>query len=286
MLIKKICADLYYTLLNGKRHSIKVHSIFSNAVNFLLNDNRIFAVLSERAELRPFTILVEGLNTYNFKQGQWIYIQDNSICINNIRMPLYKNDIEDCCIKKECVIITEQIKDNLNINMKVVLSTLKKKQLSLFSCGVLDSLSGINTNSVASSIVNLKEALQNRDYNAMSYISENLCGYGEGLTPAADDFLCGVMLSEIMFKLDGNKANQSIISRLINKTNIISYNYLLCAHDGLAPESLRKLLYMLTQNPNNKLVFIEHIVNKVCSFGATSGSDICCGIYFSLMCLR
>lgn len=114
-----------------------------------------------------------------------------------------------------------------------------------------------------------------RGGQALLDAASELCGRGEGLTPAGDDFLCGVLLAlhasgarEIAAAFD--------VDKLRGRTNDISLMYIRCARDGLAPRSLQGLLFATSR------ALMTRYFKQVSQFGASSGVDICAGIFFAL----
>jgi hypothetical protein len=94
-------------------------------------------------------------------------------------------------------------------------------------------------------------------------------GCGAGLTPAGDDFLCGLMLA---CRLRPNWAMAQTILRHALGQNPVSNAFLKMAAKGCVPIDLQLLL----RSPS------DAGVKKVCAFGHSSGADLLCGLRYGL----
>lgn len=111
---------------------------------------------------------------------------------------------------------------------------------------------------------------------------ERLIGYGSGLTPYMDDFLAGIMIGENA--LSQTKNNLSLLEKLANKTNKISFHLLNLAARGLVAEHIKNLLLSLAKEPTKaNMQDIRQKIKKVLDFGHSSGTDTLCGIYLAIL---
>jgi hypothetical protein len=94
-------------------------------------------------------------------------------------------------------------------------------------------------------------------------------GCGEGLTPAGDDFLCGLMLA---CRLRPNWAMAQTLLRHALGQNLVSNAFLKMAAKGCVNVAVQQLL----NAPS------EAGVKKVCAFGHSSGADLLCGMHYGL----
>lgn len=113
-----------------------------------------------------------------------------------------------------------------------------------------------------------------------------LVGLGPGLTPAADDFLVGLMLSIFYMAENSNPgkirvqdALNDILSCIHGRTTRISEEFLLQAAIGNGNEIVQTLLEaLLTSNK----IGLEQSAQEVMDFGGTSGIDTIIGIIFGV----
>ena len=126
----------------------------------------------------------------------------------------------------------------------------------------------------------LKFALSSRNKGAVYESLSNLLGYGEGLTPSGDDFICGLFLAahawqEILFP---GFALQKTIGKIIEsareKTTTLSANLITCAASGNADERIIRCVEWL--NSGNDSVAL--IMKELHSYGSSSGLDTLAGM--------
>ena len=127
---------------------------------------------------------------------------------------------------------------------------------------------------------NLKSALSSRNKVAVYESLSNLLGYGEGLTPSGDDFICGLLLAayawiEILFPgFSLQKITRKIVDVAKEKTTTLSANLIACAASGSADERIIRCLEWLKSGDDSAAVIIEELL----SYGNSSGLDILAGV--------
>lgn len=129
------------------------------------------------------------------------------------------------------------------------------------------------------------ELLINKDKNNDFYNSKIInffVGRGKGLTPSGDDILTGFTMGLMVFNNNGifNKWIKDI--NLIvtkEKTTLVSVSYLKSLTRGYISENFLELINLIDKN-NEKMVL--EILEKVKSYGHTSGYDTLFGFYLSL----
>jgi hypothetical protein len=118
----------------------------------------------------------------------------------------------------------------------------------------------------------LTQALVARSADCVRQMAESLAGLGQGLTPAGDDVLAGVMLAMWAGHYPNCKrTTHHIYSATESRTNRLSRAFLKSASEGLAIERWHILLRGLSGDPE---VDLEQATRQVTSFGATSGLDM------------
>ncbi len=111
-----------------------------------------------------------------------------------------------------------------------------------------------------------------------------IIGLGDGLTPSCDDLLVGVL--GLMYCLKYSSSHKSFSEKAISsigealeqsktKTNPISTHFLLEAVRGRFTERVKELLEAIFSDDDKR---VETAVGRVLKYGATSGSDLICGI--------
>ena len=107
-----------------------------------------------------------------------------------------------------------------------------------------------------------------------------MLGLGQGLTPAGDDYLAGVLIGLRYCARDVAASNLSLSlePQLADRTNRISRAHLACVRAGHYQESITDLLTALDQNPQR----VDHCVSRLIEYGHTSGVDLLAGFTAAL----
>lgn len=109
-----------------------------------------------------------------------------------------------------------------------------------------------------------------------------LIGRGRGLTPSGDDILLGYLLTFMLF---GWPTYDDLFesSTLLNKTTLVSANYLRMLNQGMVSETLQRF-GKAVQYRN-----IQHLrlsISRMTEIGATSGYDTLMGVQLALKRIR
>lgn len=111
----------------------------------------------------------------------------------------------------------------------------------------------------------------------------DLIGLGDGLTPAGDDFLAGMLYALHFFELLYGKCHPGlpkiadIISQNLNRTGIISRHFLRYALKGEWGRNTENFLTALVQGVENDL---HNAIDVKLGYGASSGADELRGCLF------
>jgi hypothetical protein len=112
------------------------------------------------------------------------------------------------------------------------------------------------------------------DRAAVLAVARSLAGLGEGLTPAGDDMLSGVMLWAWLAHRDPHGFCALLLEAAATRTTTLSYAFLRAAAEGECSAAWHELLAALAGGPEHRL---EAALTKVLSFGHTSGADTLAG---------
>jgi len=125
----------------------------------------------------------------------------------------------------------------------------------------------------------VSQKLKSREPSGFTAAAKNLAGFGEGLTPAGDDFLCGLLLAN-HYCGDHFKAAPEIRAALAEiprtcgpLTTLLSRNLLRCAAQGSADERILNCLQWIMRNEGNPEVLIEELR----TYGSSSGQETLAG---------
>ncbi len=286
----KICKNLACSKIfkDDITYQISMHSVFEHALNICLGDE-IFTVLTKEKTLMPYSFVteIETFQELKLYKTQSVKTFSNIIKIENIEFNI-KN--------------AKQI--NLNIDKYNYEKSYKsKRKLQIIGRAACNNLSGVsplifkevhplstpfNNNYslyLSDKIKEFNNAVLNNDKKGAIKLSEKIAGCGAGLTPSSDDFLQGYIMA--LYSTNNIKmhdVNIDMLSEICKaaaaKTNSISANFLTQCSKGLCSFALLELLNNYHINCDES-VFLKS-VNEVAKLGATSGSDILTGVYYSL----
>ena len=127
-------------------------------------------------------------------------------------------------------------------------------------------------------------ALRQRDAEAAGEAAYSIAGCGIGLTPSADDFLCGVMASVLASAIARGEQTEwlpitaAMAERAAPRTNLISAAFLRQAACGQLSSDVLTLIRTLYSSVLS--LRLPSAAMNVIAFGETSGTDILTGIYF------
>lgn len=295
----KICKELT-ELIKSSNCEIKgeIHSIFSSTINILTYDNVLISVIKEEKGLGPYSIAVncnENFLNIPIKVKEVVYITQNDVSFSKFRINLNTDlpiDLSTAFIKPEklnIVLIENRVRDLkkyllINGNTQGILSILPSIEAMVKENKMLanDSTYGI----LIPKLNRFTEALKYRTYDDLSDITMNVVGFGMGLTPSSDDFLCGMMAALLYGSIftDFSKEYfleifELMVRKIKNKTTLVSENFLLNSSRGLYPLFMKELCETLFLEKTYDKYEFRTLLQKALSFGETSGSDILCGIY-------
>ena len=123
-----------------------------------------------------------------------------------------------------------------------------------------------------------------QEEESITVLAKGIIGYGQGLTPSIDDFICGLMVSKIYLShyfninIDNSlRFNSLIIKDIDKRTTRVSEEMLKFSAKGYVNEDIRNLIISLISKSNTW--DFERNLKKVADFGFSSGTDIISGIY-------
>ncbi|KNF09619.1 protein of unknown function DUF2877 [Gottschalkia purinilytica] len=122
------------------------------------------------------------------------------------------------------------------------------------------------------------------DINNISMDTKEIIGFGPGMTPSSDDFLCGFMTTLVYMGIHYNlnmsriyNLNREIIRDMEFDIEQISHSMLMHSSNGMTQEIIKKIIKDIIYS-EDKEELLESIKDVV-GFGDISGTDILCGIY-------
>jgi hypothetical protein len=287
LLAKSIASDLIDTLTSKTVDGI-VHSVFDHACNIQLDKNSLITLISPMLSNYPAAIKLDiaedqKLCSIGCKAGMKAVINKDEIKMPEVCISIKLTgakvwDSSPLFLRSK---ISEEI---LNKNIEKIRDlTLKYGEIE----GIASILDGDKVANhykdfIINSVKRLAKGMSDFDYKEITEASKRLIGLGPGLTPAADDFLLGILASlyyigyyfgnhlESLKKIAG-----FMIYDLPGRTTFISEIMLRNGMKARFSEPIRDLVLAVT-NSNS---INDECVNLL-SIGGTSGSDCAAGIVF------
>ncbi len=299
----QICKRIRQIIDKEKKIYGEVHSVYTRALNIILENDELITVLSNGKAMSPNSILLNKKVSFcdlRLFQGLDMAISEKQIAFNNIKLNIGLTNTKDWdaaprfSYKKATVF---DILDRLKVMENLILRHGKLEGIApiLFNAGKINEdyklFSHINAEMNQYSIFIIHRLLKFLDdvscyqIDRINNSAKQIIGFGPGLTPSMDDFISGLMLSLIYlshyFSLDENKVlqlNKTIVNTALNKTTRVSEEMLKFSATGETTDTNREFIIALLSDSNEK-EFVNKFMNVV-RFGETSGTDTLCGIYF------
>jgi Protein of unknown function (DUF2877) len=280
---------------NGKG---MVHSCFSRAVNILFAKNEIVSVVDQRLGKGPFSVVVDFPDTQTFdtfylRCGDHVSVDSDFFLIAD-GLEISTGQSEPFVPRHDFtsgLVEISDIRKNIK-DMKGVVAKFGKFEgfHSIVKSNFKEptpSVSGVRGN-----ISSLIASIENDDPEDVRACCRCLLGLGLGLTPSADDLLCGLMLAYFLFteNLKRNLRKAAEINKAIlhycTQTTTLSQNYLRQAAAGNGTELTETVIEsLLTSKIGSGRVARATI--GLLSLGSTSGTDTAIGIMLgSILALR
>ena len=249
-------------------YTFTVHSVFNRVINISVGGRRLLSIAaSGTGGSSTFLSLPDKELDFGVASGESCVLRAGrlilpGIIINFDKAPLWKGPIGREYRQK----------------------TIKKENIAAFKA-VLDRKApresawrSINSDS-GGKFAGLKAVKELRENPSLA---RNLIGLGMGLTPAGDDMVLGFLaiVNHTCCNRDYINMLRGIVSNSTQKTTIISENMLAnalnCDYHELLQNSLRDLC-----EGEQEDIYIS--TASLINLGASSGSDIACGMYFGMI---
>ncbi|MDF2949862.1 MAG: hypothetical protein K0R07_1906 [Sedimentibacter sp.] len=297
MIAESICEELKNKINNNNFTGI-VHSIFQNAVNIITNDNNFITLLTIYKPMAPHAIKLFDFTSfldYELEKetkisihNEYMWLEDLNIKIifdkaqhwNPSPMFTYTKESE------EYILIKLSIMEKYLLNSERVLPSLFKTlslQYNCFESFFNKTYTDDNFDFLNDRFLRFMKAFVYEE-ETITDMSKDIIGYGQGLTPSIDDFICGLMVSKIYLShyfhknIDKSLRFNSLIIRDIDgRTTRVSEEMLKFSAKGYVNEDIRNLIISLISN--SSIEDFNMNLKKVAAFGFSSGIDIISGIY-------
>jgi hypothetical protein len=135
----------------------------------------------------------------------------------------------------------------------------------------------------------LEDGVRGRDAGLAGHAAARLMGLGPGLTPAGDDFLCGLLAALWCASEDGGRDRRfavewgATLAARLDATNVVSATFLECAIAGCFPGAVCGLAAAFAgRRADHRPGDAGEALDRLCARGHSSGMDTATGFLFGL----
>ena len=270
---KEVESNLLPLYLKNKKLG-KIHSKFKNGFNIQFANELVY-VSYVGSPLSAFGI--------NIRKDKFIEILEEIKIDDNVT---YKNNNLSIYTVNEIIYLNLEQVENIDLKIPQIKSSIENIE-DTYLYKILDKYKfedyigidlGIKTKTNIELLITKDK--NNNFYN--SKIINFFVGRGKGLTPSGDDILTGFTMGLMIFNKKGIfdkwiKDINLIVTK--DKTTLVSVAYLKALTKGYVSETFLELILSIDKN-SEKLIC--EILDKVKSYGHTSGYDTLFGFYLSL----
>lgn len=301
MKAKQVCKRLNKAIEENKYIYGFVHSAHKRAFNIMTSEFKLISVMSCEHSMAPCSIMLERVENFislGIEQGMRVIIFEELIDIPQASLAI---DLMETAIwdPKPKFIVDRASKSELYDKIATIERCIYKfgRLEGIAPLALRVNILKLNEDFICSrpeynkyckfiemKFLRLIDDLKEGRLKAAAEIAKRIMGFGPGLTPSVDDALVGILLSSVYFvNYIGEKVDEmNILSREVLKnakdeTTAMSLKMLRFAAKGETSEDIRELLMdIFSKSDNGKLL---GSIERVITCGASSGTDILCGIY-------
>lgn len=299
-----ICRDLLNTLNAEQKLQGRVHSVFNKAINFETEYGIFFTLVSSEEKIAPMTIALSHVDRMDFKKIN--IIQHDRFFMDKAKLLIESRDMK--VELREIVLWNPEIEFNgAKCSESQLLRNIRRLELDIPAYGKLYGIGPLlptlgeqlpeldirirppynidkSFEFIKNRFVTFIKSVIAMDGDNISQAAAGIIGFGAGLTPAADDFISGLMFSLVYLSLyfGGNsgtfkKFNKRLISEGVGRTTKVSEEMLKCSAEGKGSDALGQLLKAVLSEKKEEAV-TEKLINLM-ACGETSGTDTALGVY-------
>ena len=270
---KEVESNLLPLCLKNKKLG-KIHSKFKNGFNIQF-ENELVYISYVGSPLSAFGI--------NIRKDKFIKILEEIRIDDNVT---YKNNNLIIYTLNEIIYLNLEQLEDIDLKIPKIKSDIKNIEetylYKILDKYIFEDYIGIDLGIKTKTNIELftTKDKNNNFYN--SKIINFFVGRGKGLTPSGDDILTGFTMGLMTFNNNGIfdkwiKDINLIVTK--DKTTLVSVAYLKALTKGYVSETFLELILSIDKN-SEKLIC--EILDRVKSYGHTSGYDTLFGFYLSL----
>ena len=277
--------DLRKRLGGVTEAEVRVHSVFDSALNVILDDGNLAALLAPCREPTPGSAVLR--HPINFREtglspGDRVVVGLSGAAGVCLSVPGMTPVVRPGCAGYAA---------RLRLIADAALSHEHADQsLAPLLCHLFGLLPVLPHNAytifLAPRVSNLCSALgaADKEYGELTRLGADTAGCGAGLTPSSDDLMVGVFAALYGMSMAGwlNPTKtaarcNAVAAGATPRTTTISAHFLTSAANGVFSQDILSLLSAFFTSPNDSDTTKAAL--RLCALGSTSGTDTLCGIY-------
>lgn len=265
-------SDIGKHIKNG--HYNRIHSRFTDVVNFHHNDEIGLSVVNRKIGGGPFNIVIDNFDPVDVNS---VELNDDFLIIDPFRIELTNSSKTNYCLPE---IFSEIFLNNFSRLKDILIENCPKKSLAVFFDD--ERKRDFHSTFEKNLLAKYREAIQLFENNVIQNSVKIFRGLGFGLTPSGDDFNAGILMglsvAERLYNSDRSLLKNNIFETAKGENHISNLLLYICKN-GLCTEKFKEVLMALS---GNDLARIECSVKNYISIGETSGADFLTGFYYSV----
>lgn len=298
-----ICENLKNAIAYNEITNGFVHSVFAQACN-IETDNALVTLLSRGKEMAPMSVIVGDEDKIDFLKigistgfkfhfnADYIHCSEKNIRIDldgagswfpGMEADYAAGEWEDLVENMKTLEAGISIYSKHNVISPLV-SLLKKELPDLGISAFQTQAQDKSIEFISYRFLGFIRSLLKRDIKGAVEKAGAIIGFGPGLTPSMDDFICGIMVAFVYmadyYKLDISKVfefNRSLLDGNLSKTTRISAEMLKHSAAGETNQAAKELIRAVLKRHDGEN--ITKALIRTAGLGETSGSDLALGLY-------
>ncbi len=299
----EICAELKRNI-GEKIDRGKVHSVFKNSINVLLRDGHLVTVISKNKPVNVYCLKVDSDQSFiklGFKAGQpVIFFREKIVFEQGQQISLinaeewnadpdfnFQRDTAES-LKNKADQLAETLRESGNrFGIYALLQCLLETYPAVDKLFPEPLPYGKAEKFIAQRFEKFINTFYQENAEELEERAKDIIGFGIGLTPSMDDFITGLMISNLyasyFFEDSLDKAalmNREIVKFEDDRTTVVSREMLRYAAQGKVNQALRDvMLSMFSQNKTDLPADLEQVL----ALGESSGTDTLLGVYIGIV---
>ena len=262
-------------LIHQRGDSGLVHSVFAAACNVACSDGRLLTLAHAQAGNAPTTILLAKSRVPDFRA---LFHAEAAVVCNDRVLRVSGVEVQF----GSAAVWHPRARRNA---LAPVTLAQRLRFAEEYLASRRSGLGGVAWNAAHPAVVSLVHAVKRLDRDAAVVALQRVIGLGEGLTPAGDDFVVGLLAG--LDALPMNETQRAFRAQLgaaaadfTYRTTDIAAHFLRLASRGHYAEVLDDLRDVLFCEHRARLV--QPALERVLQIGATSGADTLAGLLAAL----